>query len=209
MGYHKTTALEEIHTYQLDQKHRVIYVNSESSDDDGESGVDYNMSQRFIKNLDYLNSLNSNEITVKMMNPGGDWNHGMAIYDSMYFSPSPVTVIMYAYAASMGSIIPQAATKRIIMPSCDFMVHYGTTGSRGDTREVESMIEHYKQSKDQMIQIYAKRCCEGPFAQEKKMTETKMFNYIKRKINNDTAWWMTAKEAVYYGFMDEVYGQNE
>lgn len=209
MGYHKTTTLEEIHTYQLNQKNRVIYVNSESSDENGESGVDYNLSQRFIKNLDYLNSLNSNDITVKMMNPGGDWNHGMAMYDAMYYSTSPVTVIMYAYAASMGSIIPQAATKRIIMPSCDFMIHYGTTGGRGDTREVESMIEHYKQSKDQMIQIYAKRCCEGPFAQEKNMTETKMFNYIKRKINNDTAWWMTAKEAVYYGFMDEVYGQAE
>jgi len=156
-----------------------------------------------------LNSLNKNEITVKMMNMGGDWNHGMAIYDAMYYSESPITNISYAYAASMGSIIPQAATRRIIMPHCDFMVHYGTTGNHGDVREVESMIRHYEKSKDHMIQIYAKRCKDGPFAEEKNMTETKMFNYIKRKINNDNAWWMSAEEAVYYGFMDEVYGENE
>lgn len=211
MGYHKTSALEEIHSYQLNQKDRVIYVNSESADESGESGVDYNMSQRFIKNLDYLNSLNQNPITVKMHNIGGDWNHGMSMYDAMYFSVAPVTVIMYAYAASMGSIIPQAATTRIIMPNCDFMVHYGTTGGSGDAREVESMIDHYKATKDRMIQIYAKRCVESEceFVKEKKMTEARMFNYIQKKIEKNNAWWMTAKEAVYYGFMDKIYGEDE
>jgi ATP-dependent protease ClpP protease subunit len=210
MSYHKTTTLEEVHSYLVNQKTRTIYVNSESEDSEGgEVGVGFHMAQRFIKNLDYLNSLNTNEITVKMQNCGGCWNHGMAMYDAMYNSPAPVTIMMYAHSRSMSSIIPQAATKRIIMPNCDFMVHYGSYGDYGDLREVQSAMDHYKRTNKTMIDIYAKRCVEGPFAKEKNMTEIKMYNYIKKQIDEKTAWWLTAKEAVYYGFMDEVYDQAE
>jgi len=36
------------------------------------------------------------------------------------------------------------------------------------------------------------------------MDYQKTFNFIKKQIEKLTDWWMTAEEAVYYGFMDKV-----
>ncbi len=89
------------------------------------------------------------------------------------------------------------------------MIHFGSYGDYGDYREVQSAMDYYKKTNPHMLEIYAKRCVDGPFAQEKNMTEIKMYHYIEKQIKEKTAWWLSAKEAVYYGFMDEVYGQNE
>jgi len=210
MAAHKTTTLEEIHSYLINQKTRTIYVNSESEygTEGEEIGVGFHMAQRFIKNLDYLNSLNNQPITVKIANCGGCWNFGMAMYDAMYQSPSEITTISYAHARSMSSIIPQAATKRLIMPSCDFMIHAGEYGDYGDTRKVFSGVDHYKLANKKMIEIYVERCINGPFAKEKKMTPAKLYNFIEKNMDKKVDWWMNAQEAVYYGFMDGIAGNE-
>ena len=60
-----------------------------------------------------------------MQSPGGSWPDGVAVYDSIIASTSPVTIIAYGYASSMTSVILQAADKRVLMPHTEFMVHFG------------------------------------------------------------------------------------
>jgi len=201
-GPNKLDLLDMIHHYDVDPKSRTIYVHSSLEPE--EAGVDFRMASSFIKNLDHLNSVSSTDITVKMFSFGGDWNYGMAMYDAIKASNSPINFISYAHSRSMSSIIPQAATYRRINRHCDFMVHYGTYSDSGDFRQVMNGVKFYEKSNAVMLDIYAARCCKGKFAKEKKMDMAKMHEFIKGKIEELTDWWMTADEAVYYGFMDEV-----
>lgn len=194
--------IEILHSYDLDIKNRVIYVHAEFEAE--EAGVDFRMASKFIKNLDHLNFLSSEPITVKLLSYGGCWNYGMAMYDAISNSSSEVTVFSYAHSRSMSSIIPQAASYRIISKHADFMVHYGTYGDSGDFRQVINGMKHYEKANDVMLNIYADRCINGEFFQAKKMTHDQIKSFIKEKIDTLTDWWLTAEEAVYYGFMDEV-----
>lgn len=194
--------LDDIHCYYLDWKNRVIYLHSEL--DEYEVGVDFRMAATFIKNLDYLNSISHAPITVNFMSFGGDWNYGMAIYDAIKQSPSEITTVSYAHSRSMSSIIVQAAAYRKISKHADFMIHYGTYADEGDMRKVVHGVEHYKKANEVMFNIYTERCLNGEFAQERGYDHKKMYKYLQDNIEKKVDWWMSAEEAVYYGFMDEV-----
>lgn len=201
-GRRRDGALENIHNNSIDVKRRIIYIHSEMESE--ESGVDFRMAVNVLKNLDYLNSISNQPITLKMLSFGGSWNYGMAIYDAIRKSKSYITFISYGYASSMSSVIPQAANKRLINKHCDFMIHYGTYEDSGDFRQVANGVKFTEKQNDIMLNIYAARCMKGEYFREKGMDHKKTFNYIKNKIDKLTDWWMTAEEAVYYGFMDRV-----
>lgn len=196
-------ALEELHDHHIDKQQRIIYVHSDFHFEE-QTGVDFRMASRFIKNLDYLNSISTEPITVKLLTCGGDWNEGMAMYDAIANSKCHITTFSYAHARSMSSIIIQAADHRQISKHADFMVHYGTYSDEGDAREVKSAMDHYSKTNDVMLNIYAEKCISGKYATEsgKKVSDLKKF--IKAQIDKKTAWWMTAEEALYYGFVDEI-----
>lgn len=194
--------LDEIHSYGVNKKDRVIYLGAEYEPE--ESGVDFRMASRFMRNLDILNTISSDPITVKLMSYGGCWNYGMAIFDAMKLSNSELTIQCFAHSRSMSSIIPQAATNRYIARHCDFMIHYGTYGDEGDARSVYNGIAHYQKSNKVMIDLYVDRCINGPFAVEKNMSESKLYKFFKDKMDTKVDWWMNSEEAVYYGFMDGI-----
>lgn len=196
------TFLENVHFYNVDDKNRDIYVHAEY--EETESGVDFRMATRFIKNLAYLNSLSSDPITVHFITYGGCWNYGMAMYDAIINSKSEITSISYAHSRSMSSIIPQSAKTRLIHKHTDFMIHYGTYGDEGDVRKVVSGIKHYERTNALMLSIYANRCINGQFFKEKKFSKNEVELFLKEKMDSNVDWWLNAEEAVYYGFMDKV-----
>lgn len=114
--------------YNLDVDNRTIYMGSIMSEAaSGERGVDHSMAEYFIKGMHVLEAKSkTSPITIIMNNPGGDWYHGMAIYDAIKLSACPCTIKAYGYAMSMGSIILQAADERVMMPNSRLMIHYGT-----------------------------------------------------------------------------------
>ena len=193
---------ENIHVYSIDEKNRNLYVHAEPEAE--ESGVDFRMATKLIKNLIHLDSISNEPINIHFISYGGCWNYGMAMYDTIKNCKSPTTCISYAHARSMSSIIPQSATFRHIHKHADFMVHYGTYGDSGDFRQVINGVKHYEKANKIMIDIYTSKCINGPFFQEQKMTYDEVYNFIKGKMDSLVDWWMTAEEAVYYGFMDKV-----
>jgi ATP-dependent Clp protease protease subunit len=195
-------ALDIVHNNSIDIKNRIIYIHSEF--DVEESGVDFKMAVNFVKNLDYLNSISHQPITLKMLSYGGCWNYGMAMYDAIANSKSHITFISYAHARSMSSIIPQAADKRLINKHCDFMIHYGTYEDSGDFRQVANGLKFTEKQNHVMLNIYASRCIKGQYFRERSMDHKKTLEFIKNKIDKLTDWWMTAEEAIYYGFMDRI-----
>lgn len=194
--------LENVHCYNIDEKNRNIFLHAEF--EENESGIDFRVATRFIKNLLYLDSISNDPITIHLISYGGCWNYGMAIYDAIKKAKSEITTISYGHARSMSSIIPQAAKKRLICKHADFMIHYGSYSDEGDMRKVVEGIKHYEKANEVMLNIYAERCIDGQFFKET-FSKSEIKDYLKGKMDLKVDWWLNAEEAIYYGFMDEIY----
>lgn len=137
---------------------RTIYLGSCGyTDSEQESGTDFQMAGNFIKSMTYLNQLANKPITIHMNNIGGDWYHGMAIYDAIKTSMSYVTVVVWGSAMSMGSIILQAADLRLMTPNSVSMIHDGTESIHGSCKMVEKWIEESKKNRINMYEIYLEK----------------------------------------------------
>ena len=140
--------------YNVDVESRTIYMGSIQSDMDFESGVNSSMAEYFIKGIHMLESKSVDSITIIMNNPGGDWYHGMAIYDAIKMSKCHCTIKVYGHAMSMGSIILQAADKRIMMPNSRFMIHFGYDGRSDHSKTVEKWADEGKRLSYDMENTY-------------------------------------------------------
>ena len=141
----------------LDLDTRTIYMGSITKTyDDSESGVDNLMAEYFVKGMHLLETRTGKnpDINIIMNNPGGDWYHGMAIYDAIRYSRCPSTIRVFGHAMSMGSVILQAADNRVMMPNSRFMIHYGYNGSSGHTKIFEKWSDEGKKINYQMENIY-------------------------------------------------------
>lgn len=199
--------ISQIHDYNLDLESRTIFLHgAEPLEEEGEEpGVDYRMANRFIKNLKTLSGESDEQINIMMCTIGGDWFYGMAIHDAIKACPCRVEICVFSWARSMSSIILQAADRRIMMPNAAFMIHNGTTGYSGNYDAVKSGFEYEVTTAETMINIYADRCKHGDFFKEYELEGVKA--YLKDKIKEKVDWWLTAEEAIDYGFADEVYKQ--
>ena len=194
----------EIHGYGIDVKNREIYINE--FDDSGESaGVDHRMLQNFIKNINILKNTSKDPITIHMQTVGGCWYSGMGIYDCIRSCKCKTTFIAYGQLCSMGTIIIQAATKRLITPSSSFMVHWGSSEISGHYLSAQNLAAFEKESGKKMLSIYAEKCQKtGLFFKQSGYSLSGTKAYIKRKLNNGD-WYMSSEEALYYGFVDGIY----
>ena len=176
---------------------RIIYVgshNAEMASGEGESGTDCQMSEFFIKAILHLNTISHKPIFIHMNNLGGDWLHGMAIYDAIRASQTHVYGICWGYAMSLGSIIIQACDSRIVAPHCIFMIHDGSESLTGTCKSIERWAKYTAQSRRRMYEIYLSRMK----AVKPRMTITK----IEQLCSHDTIF--TAEEAVANGLADWV-----
>jgi len=200
--------IHDVHVFGINIRSREIYLHSEYEDDlEEEPGVDYRMASSFLKNLNILNSLSQTNILIQQMSMGGDWNYGISIYDALMASPSPTTILAHAWSRSMSSITVQGCDKRVLMPNTDFMVHLGSIYVGGACKVVYSDIEECKKADEKMLKIYASRCIDGPFFKRKGSDEKEIISYIRKYMDKKIDWWITAEEAVDYGFADGILGQ--
>ena len=199
--------ISDVHSFGINYHGRELYLHPRT--DSEFPGVEYGMAVQFVKNLDFLNNQSPNNVLVRMQTMGGDWSDGMAIYDAITFSVAPVTILSYAHARSMSSIILQAADCRVFMPHTEFMVHFGTQADENSYLNYVSGADFSKIQTERMLRAYAKRCIWGEHFQKryKGVTEEKVMDYIKHRMQEKGDWWMKADEAVYYGFADGIFGQ--
>jgi len=182
--------------YNYFPEKRTIFLGSHSAGRDyeeGESGTDCQMSEFFIKAMVHL-STTDQPIIVHMNNLGGDWYHGMAIYDMIKAVDAHVYGVCWGHAMSMGSIIVQACDSRITSQNCTFMIHDGEETISGTAKTVESWTKYNSKLKKKMYKIYYERMSlSNPRITLKK---------IESMCDHDTVF--TAQEAVEMGLADWV-----
>jgi ATP-dependent protease ClpP protease subunit len=203
-----------MHEYDVDVKSNHIYLFGAETyasgvlgDTDKEPGIEYVITNRFIRNLNLCMRANPGDpILVHMKTCGGYWTEGISIYDAIKSCPSPVTILNYTHARSMSSLILQAANKRVMMPNSYFMFHQGTDGIEGSVKSVESYVDFNKNSTRTMLDIYVKSM--KSYGKMKGWAEKKIEKWLIEQMNKKEEVYLTAEEAVAYGFADEVFNYN-
>lgn len=188
--------IDRLHEYGIHVPSRTLYLGSINKDYDGgeEAGVDFLLAERMIKNIFVLESISSEPITIIMNNVGGDWFHGMAIYDAIVHCKCHITVIVYGQAMSMATIILQAADDRVMMPNSELMIHDGNEAYEGTPKAFEAWAEQSKKNRMKMYEIYA-------------LKSNRPVSFWEKKCSND--YFITSEESIEIGLADRIAKNKE
>lgn len=199
--------LQAVHDYGINLESREIFLHSSMDYSDEDNGVDHRAAVSFEKNIRLLNSISDKPILVHMHIIGGNWYDGMGIFDSIRLSKSRVSVIGYGHVGSMSSVILQAADKRVLCPNSEFMIHYGSLGIESNSVSVKSAVDWNEKCNEMMLDIYTESC--GGSEKFKKSSPKKIREFLDRKMRDSQEWYMTAEEAVLFGFADGILGRDD
>jgi len=194
--------IDIFHDYGVYVPDRTVYMGSElvsETDDFAESGTEAKMVERFIKNMHFLESLSNEAITIIMNNPGGDHYSGMAIYDAIKASKAHTTIKVFGQAFSMGSLILQAANKRILAPNSRIMIHYGTQGTgEVHTKDFKQLADESEKLDTLIEDIYLQKINKKrPISRQE----------LQKILMVDT--YLSPKEAVEMGLADKILGEDD
>lgn len=143
------------------------------------------------KQLLYLATVGSGDITMVINSPGGSVTAGLAIYDTMKGLPCDVSTVCLGMAASMAAFLLAAGTrgKRHAMPNSEVMIHQvmgGASGQAVDVQIAAHRIGRMKENLNDMLSGFTGQPLE------------------RIQIDTDRDHFMTAQEAVAYGMVDSI-----
>jgi ATP-dependent Clp protease protease subunit len=131
------------------------------------------------------------EISLYLNTPGGQVTSGLGIYDTMQLITPDVATICTGMAASMGSVLLAAGApgKRSALPHSRVMIHQPLGGARGQASDILIAAEEIRKTRDELCSILAEHSGQP---MEKILTDA------------DRDFWMTSKEALEYGMIDNI-----
>ncbi|WP_165211702.1 ATP-dependent Clp protease proteolytic subunit [Streptococcus tangpeifui] len=161
--------------------------------------VEDNMANSIIAQLLFLDAQDSTkDIYLYVNTPGGSVSAGLAIVDTMNFIKSDVQTIVMGMAASMGTIIASSGAKgkRFMLPNAEYLIHQPMGGTGAGTQQTDMAIaaEQLLKTRNNLEQILANN-------------SGKTVKQIHKDAERD--YWMSAKETLDYGFIDEIMENNE
>lgn len=132
------------------------------------------------------------DIYFYINSPGGSVSAGMAIYDTMNYIKCDVSTICMGMAASMGAFLLSggAKGKRLALPNAEIMIHQPLGGAQGQATDVQIRAEWLLKTKVKMTEMMAE------------MT-SQPIEKVKNDVERD--YFMSAREALDYGIIDEIY----
>lgn len=136
------------------------------------------------------------DIYFYINSPGGVVTAGMAIYDTMNYIRPKVATICIGQAASMGAFLLSSGEKgkRYALPHARVMIHQPLGGAQGQATDIAIQAKEILRMKAELNEILAKNCNQDVAKIEK---DTDRDNY------------MSARECIEYGLIDEVLIKNE
>src|SRR6266700_98323 len=171
-------------------RERIIMVNGP---------IEEGMANLIVAQLLFLASENAErEINMYISSPGGVISAGLGIYDTMRIIPCPVATTCVGYAASFGTILLLAGDKgrRRALPNARIHMHQpliqgGASGQASDIDILAREMLHTRDVINGIIQRHTGQSME------------------RSKRDTDRDLYMSAEEAVEYGFIDDVSAPTE
>ena len=164
-------------------RERIIFLGSQ---------VDDEIANKLCAQILLLSAEDPNrDISLYINSPGGSVTAGMAIYDTMKYSPCDVATYGMGLAASMGQFLLSAGTKgkRYALPHARIMMHQPSAGVGGTAADIAIQAEQFAHTKREMAELIAQHT--GQTVEQ-----------ITKDSDRDR--WFTAEEAKDYGFVDHV-----
>jgi len=162
---------------------RIIILGSPIGDD---------LSNLVVAQLLFLESEDpEKDIYMYINSPGGSVTAGLAIYDTMQYIKPEVSALCVGQAASMAAWLLSAGTKgkRFALPHARIMIHQPLGGVQGQATDIDIQAREIIRLREQMNNILVKHTGQS-----------------LKKIEKDTDrdLFLTGKQAVEYGLVDEV-----
>ena len=135
------------------------------------------------------------DIEIYLNTPGGQVYAGLGIYDTIQFISSSVSTICTGMAASMGAVLLCAGEqgKRSALQHSRVMIHQPLGGTHGQASDIQIAAREIEKLKTELYNIIAKH-------------SNKSFKEVSQ--DGDRDFWMTSKEALDYGMIDEILQPN-
>ena len=167
-------------------RERIVFITGEVED---------HMASLIVAQLLFLESENSQDISMYINSPGGVVTAGMAIHDTMQYIKPKVRTVCVGQAASMGSFLLAAGEPgmRVALPNARIMVHQPSGGARGMAADIEIQAREILRIRKRMNDLYAKYT-------GKTLTD------IEKAMDRDT--FLEAEEALKFGIVDKVFAHR-
>ena len=169
--------------YSLLLKERIIFLGTPINDQVGNN---------IIAQLLFLDREDPDrDISIYISSPGGVITAGLAIIDTMNLVRPKISTICVGMAASMGTVILSAGSpgKRFSLPNSTIHMHQPISGAQGQASDIEIAAKEVLRVKDSLTKIISNHTGQS---------EAKIIK------DSDRDSWMTAKQAVKYGIIDEI-----
>ena len=164
-------------------RERIVFITGEVED---------HMASLIVAQLLFLESENSQDISMYINSPGGVVTAGMAIHDTMQYIKPKVRTVCVGQAASMGSFLLAAGEPgmRVALPNARIMVHQPSGGARGMASDIEIQAREILRLRKRMNDLYVKYT-------GRSLTD------IEKALDRDT--FLEAEEAMKFGIVDKVF----
>lgn len=141
--------------------------------------------------LMFLSNTGSDDITMHIDSPGGSVKSGLSMVDVMEYITCDIITVNTGIAASMGSVLLGAGTKgkRSSLRHSTTMLHQSSGGVSGNIIDAEINWKEWNKVNEELFILLGGYC--GKSAKQ-----------VKEDASRD--FWLSAKEAVKYGIIDEV-----
>lgn len=148
--------------------------------------------KKFAKELDELGDIKRLNIHINCL--GGDCHTAQAIHSILADCDAKTTSYIDGVCASAATLIACAADQVIARHNTNYMVHYPWSIVLGNSEDMRKAAEDLDKITFPIVSVY-KEQVKGKIEEEK----------IRELMAGET--WMTADEALEYGFVDEVRGK--
>ncbi len=137
-----------------------------------------------------LKDLQVERLTVNINSVGGDVWDGMAIYNLLERWPGHITAHIDGIAASIASVLMQAADEVIAPDNATIMIHDPHALAYGFASDLRKVADNLDRARGQILDIYTRR------AGDERRKE------VSEAMTAET--WLTGSEALELGLVDET-----
>lgn len=136
-----------------------------------------------------LESIDSDNITVRIHSAGGLISEGLAIYNRLKESKAFITIHIDGIAASMASVVAMAGDKVVMPDNALMMIHKPWNLAVGDAEEMRKTADSLDVFEESILKIYT--------------ANTNLSkDELQDMLSDET--WLSAEQAIEYGFADEL-----
>ena len=169
-------------------KERIIFLTGVVEDD---------VASLICAQLLFLESENPNkDISLYINSSGGGVTSGLAIYDTMQYIKPDITTVCIGQAASMGSLLLGAGTKkkRYALPHARIMVHQPSGGVQGQASDIQIHANEILTVRKMLNEIYVNHTGQN-------------IKKIEEYLDRDS--FMGPEEAKTFGLIDRIVNKRE